>query len=189
MSELSNLRNEADAVNQYCTMETETISKSGRNLKSQTKKGKMFILLLLISMNSFAQFSGGDGSKGNPYIIKTATELAQLATLVNTSTSSQNYNSKYYILNNDIDLSDYQTGEGWIPIGTIYSFTGNFDGNNKKITGLYINNTTLKIVGLFGTLEKNSETTISTTVKNLGVINVNVISSVSAGGVVGYNSG
>jgi hypothetical protein len=30
-----------------------------------------------------AQFSGGDGSENSPYIIKTAQELAQLATFVN----------------------------------------------------------------------------------------------------------
>jgi len=65
-----------------------------------------------------------------------AAELAQLATYVNTSASTVAYCDKYYNLNNDIDLSNYQTGAGWIPIGTTYSFNGIFDGNGKKITGL-----------------------------------------------------
>ena len=161
---------EAAVANQGGAMEVDTISKNGRSLKSQTSKGIMFsLLLLLISMNSFAQFSGGDGSQNNPYIIKTAAELAQLATYINVSASTVAYCDKYYKLNNDIDLSDYQTGNGWVPIGmnSSYCFKGIFDGNNKKITGLYINK--YGSVGLFGYIQ-------NATVKNLGVIDADVTS-------------
>jgi len=127
-----------------------------------------------------AQFSGGTGTEDNPYIISTPAELAQLATYVNNGNTS--YNNKYYKLDNHIDLSDYQSGEGWTPIGLNISFTGVFDGNGKKITNLKIEGG-IAPAGLFGTIADG-------VVKNLGVENVNINVSCSlsmVGGVVGYN--
>ena len=142
----------------------------------------VFILFLIfLPFTVSAQFSGGDGSQNNPYIIKTAAELAQLATSVNAGNAD--YNNKYYKLNNDIDLSDYQTDTGWIPIGisATYFFKGVFDGNNKKITGLYIKRN--DYTGLFGCIQ-------NATIKNLGVIDANVTSTaVAVGIVVGTKSG
>ena len=137
-----------------------------------------------------AQFAGGDGSSEDPYQIATAAQLAQLATFVNAG--DINYNDKQYILIENIDLSVYDSnnitfnnGKGWIPIGDYSNFLGVFDGNSKKITGLYINNTLLGYgVGLFGTIENS-------TVKNLGVENVDITyspfwTSSHVGGIVGY---
>ena len=138
--------------------------KINRNIKkdntfsSQYKKHiqnvcKSFILFLgFISLSIFnsvsAQFSGGDGSVSTPYIITTAEQLAQLATYVNEGVT--NHSSKHYKLGNDINLSAYQSGDGWTPIGISgYCFLGVFDGNNKKILGLKINITTDKNVGFF----------------------------------------
>jgi len=139
-------------------------------------------MFILTPITTQAQFSGGDGTENNPYIITTAEQLAQLASYVNTDNSS--YNDKHYKLGNDLNLSGYQTGEGWIPIGSSYNFKGIFDGNNKKIIGLKINNTTLENVGLFGYLRTG-------TIKNLGIVETNIISSRAAGsntgGVVGCN--
>ena len=130
-------------------------------------------------------FDSGIGDANDPYIIFTPEDLAQLATLVNEGYSD--YDKKHYKLGNDIDLSDYgenfNDGAGWIPIEK--SFKGVFDGDNKKITGLYINNTTLRYLGLFCFVDHG-------TVKNLGVIEVNINSETSSsnftGGIVGYNS-
>ena len=140
----------------------------------------------LSQMSVKAQFSGGDGSAGNPYIITTASELATLATYVNAGNTA--YNNKNYKLNNNISLATYQTGSGWMPIGNYSNrFKGVFDGNNKEITGLYINTTSLQAIGLFGSVGGGG------TVKNLGLVNVNISllssSQDCAGGVSGYNEG
>lgn len=54
-------------------------------------------------------FSGGDGTGGNPYVITTPNQLNEV----------RNYLDSNFILGNDIDLdvSPYNTGEGWVPIG------------------------------------------------------------------------
>jgi len=124
-------------------------------------------------------FPNGDGTSGNPYIITTAVELAELATLVNAADT--NYNNKHYKLGNDIELSAYgasfNNGKGWIPIGNDMRFRGVFDGNEKKITGLYINDTTINFASLFGSISGGI-------VKKLAVENVNISGRVRVGGVV-----
>jgi len=143
-----------------------------------------FLGLSISSVN--AQFAGGDGSEGYPYQIATAAQLAGLATYVNNGDVA--YNNKYYILNNDIDLSDYQSDSGWAPIGQIAKspFKGNFNGNNKIITGLIIDNSkSMGNFGLFGTVDGG-------TITNLGIEDVEIrnragaMGSSSCGGVAGY---
>jgi len=79
-----------------------------------------------------------------------------------------------YILMNDISLADYSAGKGWEPIGSTWkvSFTGRFDGNGHKITGLVINRPAEDFVGLFGYIDYNGSVT------NLGV-------EIAAGGING----
>jgi len=90
----------------------------------------------------------------------------------------------------NIDLSDYGADyndrKGWIPIvdyvSTVqpeYPFSGNFDGNGFKISGLFINNdiTPNFATGLFGYVYGG-------TVKNLGV-EVDITGGYRVGGVVG----
>ncbi|MCL2435320.1 MAG: hypothetical protein FWD09_04160, partial [Lentimicrobiaceae bacterium] len=148
-------------------------------------------LMLALSMSVFAQFSGGNGTESNPYIITTPAQLAQLATYVNTGNTD--YDAAHYRLGNDIDLSAYQTGTGWTPIGdntTIVfnhnaRFHGTFDGNRKVVSNLMINRTsnygTDNNQGLFGYTE-------GATIKNLGVeiAPAGVTGRESTGGLVGY---
>jgi len=132
-------------------------------------------------------FISGDGTAANPYIITTAAQLACLADAVNSNrpdaVNGGYYAEKCYMLGNDIDLSAYgkgaafNDGKGWMPIGTYADpFKGSFDGDNKKITGLYINDDNLDIAGLFGTLSNG-------TVQNLGIADADITGN-SAGGVV-----
>ena len=121
----------------------------------------------------------GDGTESSPYLITSAAELAGLAKLVNgipapTSADTDptvpkdwmghanHFNGKYFKLTDDLDLSAHY----WIPIGydfmggfrrTFCAFEGCFDGNEKEITGLKIDNTLegagsmyKKAIGLFG---------------------------------------
>ena len=70
--------------------------------------------LIVTDNRTPAYAAGGDGSQGSPYIITTAAELAQLAADVNADSVASGL---YYRLGNDIDLSAYKAGKGWIPIG------------------------------------------------------------------------
>jgi len=68
-----------------------------------------------------------------------------------------------YILMDDISLSGYSSGAGWVPIGTgLAPFTGKFDGNGHKITDLTIDRLA-GYVGLFGCINSGGS------VCNLGV--------------------
>lgn len=97
------------------------------------------------------------------FTLMTAEELAGVAKLVNEGTSD--FSGQTIALGADIFLNDTAgAGAGtwasiprtsWIPIGTSAKpFKGEFDGiagkKNRKIYGLYINNTTQNFVGLFG---------------------------------------
>lgn len=85
-----------------------------------------------------------------------------------------------YILKNNIELNKYTVAEDgtitftsnaeqWTPIGTSEkSFTGIFDGNGYKISGLYINDASLGYQGLFG----YNNGTIQNITMDKGYINV-----------------
>jgi len=135
----------------------------------------------------FAQFSGGNGTESNPYIITTSSQLAQLATYVNNGNTA--YNDKHYKLGNDLDLSEYQTQGGWKPIGWYsyssdsYPFKGTFDGNKKVVSKLMINDESGRNSGLFGYV-------LNSTIKNLGIsIEEGYYSYGTQGGIIGYNDG
>ena len=108
-----------------------------------------------------ASFSGGSGTADDPWKISNGSELAYLASVVN-SNGSATYN-KYYILTADIDLG----GQEWIGIGNqndaAKAFKGKFDGNGKVITGFEIKEERDYTPGLFGMLDGGA------VVKNLTV--------------------
>jgi uncharacterized repeat protein (TIGR02543 family) len=124
----------------------------------------------------------GAGTQASPYIITTAAQLATLAAGVNGGDSALAV--AYYKLGANIDLAaygeSYNDGKGWTPIGnSAYRFSGNFDGNNKTISNLYIN-TTEYYTGLFGY-------TSSVKVSNLGLLNVNIKGGYYTGSIFGYS--
>ncbi|MFT4105186.1 MAG: S-layer homology domain-containing protein [Lacrimispora sp.] len=128
----------------------------------------------------------GAGTSGDPYQIRTAADLAQMAVLVNAGNAT--YLNKYYKLMNDLDLSGYagaDSGAGWTPIGTASpggSFRGHFDGGGKVITGLFINRPSADNQGLFGIIST------AASVKNLGVVNASITGADYTGGVAGQIS-
>lgn len=133
----------------------------------------------------------GSGTEISPYQISTADQLAKLAELVNGPSTNEHYTGSngHYKLMNDIDLSAYGAtygdGKGWVPIGLEvgdkwYSFKGVFDGDGKIISGLYINRPEEDDIGLFGLLSDEH-----TSIKNLGLIDVNVAGNDCVGGIAG----
>ncbi len=133
-------------------------------------------------------FGGGDGeSEATAYEISTPTQLARFAELVNSEDYNIRieYNSKYYKLTADLDLSaygeDWNDGKGWIPIGhdILHTFNGHFDGDHHTIRGLYIESSDYAYIGLFGGLYGGI-------IKNLGLVDVWIKSEDSiAGGLAG----
>ena len=134
---------------------------------------------------------GGLGTEASPYEISTADELKNFATAVNGGETTANA-----VLTDDINLNpnmeiseDGTVTNGsdldqWTPIGNSEStaYTGTFDGQNFKISGLYIKNTSsdTDYQGLFGY--------VSGTVKDLSVSG-SVSGNDFVGGVVGWNFG
>ena len=75
----------------------------------------------------------GTGTALDPFIIKTAGQLAYLAKRVN---DDENYEGKYIALTSNIDLQ----GRDWIPIGkAAHPFAGTFMGNGYVISNLTAN--------------------------------------------------
>lgn len=108
-----------------------------------------------------ASFSGGSGTADDPWKISNGSELAYLASVVNSNGSATH--NQYYILTADIDLG----GQEWIGIGNRHdgakAFKGYFDGNGKVITGFEIKKERDYTPGLFGMLDAGA------VVKNLTV--------------------
>jgi hypothetical protein len=145
---------------------------------------KTFIFLALcLAHQGFAQtFDGGDGLESSPYLISTAEQLAGLAGLVNDEATNAAYAALSYKLTADIDLSAYAN---WTPIGnsSSYSFSGTFNGNGKKITGLKITDCDY-YCGLFGYVSGGK-------IENLGIEGADVSGGSWVGiiaGSVGSNS-
>ena len=103
-----------------------------------------------------------------------------------------------YELSRDLDFDDdnsysstankvaWTTGEGWEPIGKSArsgSFMAKFEGNGYTISNLMINRPGPSRVGLFGYVKKQSE------IMNIGLLNINVLGSYSAGGLASINKG
>jgi hypothetical protein len=94
----------------------------------------------------------GDGTRETPYQIESLENLFWI------SSNSDTW-EKYFIQTEDIDASE-TTGwypdssggfSGWMPIGNdSLGFSGSYNGNNKKITGLFVNRPEDNNVGLFG---------------------------------------
>lgn len=147
-----------------------------------------------------AGFESGTGDSSDPYIIKTAEQLAFLAKQVN---GGETYRGKYFQLEADLDLS----GSEWTPIGTeTVPFSGKFSGNGHALTnvkisaagdyiGLFGYNTgTITYVGIESGEISGGNCTGSICGLNAGTItgcynNAPVTGKESAGGVCGKNSG
>lgn len=113
-------------------------------------------------------------------MITTVDQLLAFAADVN---NGNTYAGRTVVLGADIDLA----GKNWKPIGGLFSypgvtFAGTFDGNNHTISNLKTSDFTTNhaTAGFFGS--------ITGTVKNLTLTNVNITSSHYAGGIVGYSS-
>lgn len=138
---------------------------------------------------SSAASTAGSGTTSNPYVITSASQLATIG------------GSGYYTLESDIDLSAYPS---WTGIGSqSYPFTGTFDGNGHKITGLelpgngedfglfgYVQNATIKNVKVsINGSEPAQNGTLENTGALVGYAIQSTITGCSASGSIGNGSG
>ena len=120
------------------------------------------------------------GTESDPILIGSVEDLQKFAEAVNEGTT---FKDKFVKLTADLDLS----GINWTPIGIASSitsgtgFAGTFDGNRHVISNLTLADTTAYATfGLFGT--------VTGTVKNLGIENVDIkcgSADCRAGGLIG----
>lgn len=149
----------------------------------------------------------GEGTETDPFIIMSIEDLVYLSKQVNITKNT--YSGQYIALGKDLDFESdlsyvdvnttvYEeylggdgttglkeqltTGKGFNPIGQTKElvFGGTFEGNNNEIKNLYINNTLLTNVGLFGYVSGG-------TIKNLELKGKIVSTKDSAiiGGIIG----
>ncbi len=124
----------------------------------------------------FMPAMSGGGVLGNPYIITSCDQLQAM---------NDNLSAYYQIGGSDMNCSattDWNNAAGFVPVGDAgtVSFSGHFDGNSKKITGLFINSS-LGTVGLFGYL--------TGIISNIGLEDENITGSSATGGLVGGSCG
>ena len=119
----------------------------------------------------------GAGNAGNPFLIEDADDLNAIRNIVKQYPN----NAYYYKLVNDIDLNTepYNQEKGWEPIP---SFVGVFDGNGHVISNLYINDPELDNAGLFSIV---NIVAFSTSINDLGIINVNINAKSNIGAFAG----
>lgn len=158
------------------------------------------------------KFNCGSGDKDNPYIISTPEELSLLSYEVN---NGNDMSGKYFVLKNDIDLSNKE----WTPIGSSdkyisnkyqgNAFDGNFDGQNHSIKGVNVSsdgylsalfgiteeNAVIKNVSIYGSIENKNDTygiAAGICAVNYGLIShcinyAEIKGQDRVGGIVGYN--
>ena len=127
-------------------------------------------------VDEVSAFSGGSGTREDPYLISNITELQS----INEDLSS------HYILTRNIDASEtsyWNQGRGFIPLGSdISPFTGELEGNGFHIRNLLINHTG-RFVGLFGYIAEEA------IIKNLTLFDLFVRGMYHVGGISGYSNG
>lgn len=142
-------------------------------------------------------FSGsGSGTPADPYQITTVDQLQEMKDILSAS----------YKLMNDIDASSTATLNesiihpgtyfGFLPVGSSFSpFTGNLDGNDKTISGLYINRRAFGggdnpsgflNASLFGAIENTGSAVV---IQNFTMTDVDITGETYAAPLSSYVSG
>ncbi|MGM9842635.1 MAG: Ig-like domain-containing protein, partial [Muribaculaceae bacterium] len=142
------------------------------------KKYYLLIAAMLNTITALAQFSGsGTGTVDDPYLIYNENQLAQLGNFLNQS-------NVYFKLQKDLDLTSWiaenNPSQGWSPVGVeSQPFKGIFDGNNHKLSGIFISRSSDNNTGFFGYL---SGATISNLILEVSTVKGNY----NVGALAGY---
>ena len=133
----------------------------------------------------------GSGSDGDPYLIESLENLYWMALNVG---GHNGFMDNYFRQVDDIDASATESwfgGSGFLPIGgngNSAKFKGFYDGQGHVITGLRINRPLTNNVGLFGNIGI-SGVNQSTEIRNLGLVDVEVVGARGTGTLAGRVTG
>lgn len=150
---------------------------------------KTIFALALAGFLSYNAYSlPGLGTEEDPFLVITKADLDEV----------RNNLTAFYRQDADINffLTDFQSGgifyndgAGWEPIAgnnTASKFTGSYDGNGKTISNLTIRRGGMANIGLFGHIGEDSD---GVTIKNLKLLNVDIIGGRGTGSLVGRVTG
>jgi hypothetical protein len=192
-----------DGVNYYAQGTTITLGHSGYvfvtyTLNGETLSGNTFTMPAADATITAAETPviwAGTGTKDAPFIIKSTTDLDQLAIDVN---AGKSYSGKYFKLGADITYSHTtewndvtSTEKNYTSIGRYdytdnkeKSFCGHFDGDGHTVSGIRIyEDNGDNYPGLFGMLGSGAE------VKNVTVTDTRIYGDNRCGGIAGYSNG
>lgn len=136
---------------------------------------------LICSLTTFAQYSGsGNGTEDDPYLIFNENQLSQVSNFLNQE-------GVVFKLMKDLDLTSWiaenNPRQGWVPIGVETTpFKGIFNGNNHKISGVFISRSTIDNVGFFGYVD-------GATITDLTIEGTTVSGANNTGAFIGYATG
>lgn len=162
----------------------------------------LFVTAIAMPKMAWAEITptkpSGEGTSAKPYQIGTAEELYWFAALVNGDTSvdgvvaadkaacaelTTNITVNSGVLKSEGSLADEANSfTVWTPISTDYEnpYTGTFDGKGYTISGLYFNDTSGYLIGLFGCVGSGSK------ICNVGIVDSYFNGDWGIGGVCGY---
>ncbi|MFA5746165.1 MAG: GLUG motif-containing protein [archaeon] len=213
LTQISIFKNEEYTTNCQPNLPGSTSPTDGQyySFGGQTNSSNQFIVPFNSGCTEVGQYSFvvyasyGGVSKNTTFTLNISTfapvngEIMYLEHLMYINTNSETRAGSYKLMR-DLDFQDssnylnplnkiaWTTGSGWDPIGYIHDnsvvgFTGNFNGNNKKIKNLYINKPTTDNLGLFGVIKPNAN------ISNLILENVNITGQNYVSGLVSDNGG
>ena len=176
-----------------CKGAARAVPRRGRLVRSLSFLALLLALTACVRGGGVAPsaFGGGSGTESDPYLIATEAHLRDLAA------APTLYGGKHFLQIADIRLN----GE-WVPIGrvsedplftdnknpVIRDFSGRYNGNGHKITGLTIKNNPYQCSGLFGSIGAEGEVrnlTVETSPEGLSSTRDYTLSGI----IVGYNIG
>jgi len=134
-------------------------------------------------VNAPRTYSGGKGTRSQPYLIQTVEDLVRLGQY------PQDFDT-HFRLNRDLDLSEAPADLK--PIGTLsWAFTGSFDGNFHTLKNLRYQDTHESHVGLFRSIKraKDPEDWTSGLVQYLSLEDVTIKATPMTGALAASNGG
>jgi PKD repeat protein len=150
------------------------------------RRGAAACLLFILLANALMVSGDGeaDGAGSGALGRATSRATALIHDVYELQNMSHDLNGSYELAC-DIDASatrSWNGGAGFAPVGNImYSFNGILDGKGHIISGLFINRSEAKYIGLIGRGGDND------VVRNIGLVNMNVTGRDRVGGLVGQN--
>lgn len=130
-----------------------------------------------------SEFAGGDGTKGSPYLISNAAQLARCVTLGKDKTDGKYFKlTQNIVVNADLKNNpiDWYAAAYNSPADDRV-FNGTFDGDGYTVSGLYHGGDS----GSYGAVGLFPAITEKTRIKNVGVVNSEINSGYYAGAIVG----